>query len=313
MSARFDAVVVGAGVIGLTTGIRLAEADHRVTIVSADDPTQTTSVLATAMVGPTFGFNGPRATEWEAETVATFLATVDAPGVQQCRGRFIARPAGFVPPGADELPGFSLCAAPDMPVGYETAFWADVPLVDMPRYVRYLVKRFENGGGELRRGTIESLAQAAALAPLVANCTGLGARDLVPDPEVVPLRGPKIVVANPGIDTFLIAGPPGPEGTSYHPHGDVVVLGGSATGSFDTTPDPDEEAAIIARCAAIEPRLRDAKVIEHRVGLRPARPQVRLESEQIGRSTVVHNYGHGGVGVTLSWGCATETLRRLTE
>ena len=183
----------------------------------------------------------------------------------------------------------------------------------MPRYLPYLVERFENAGGELRRGTIESLAQAAELAPLVANCAGLGAHDLVPDPEVVPLRGPKIVVANPGIDTFVIAGPPGPEGTSYHPHGDIVVLGGSATESFDTTPDPEEEAAIIARCAAIEPLLRDATVIEHRVGLRPSRPEVRLEAERIGTSTVVHNYGHGGVGVTLSWGCASETVRLLAE
>ena len=126
------------------------------------------------------------------------------------------------------------------------------------------------------------------------------------------MRGPKIVVTNPGLDTFTIAGPPGPEGTSYHPHGDIVVLGGSATESADTTADPEEEAAIIARCASIEPLLRDAKVIEHRVGLRPSRPEVRLESEQISGSTVVHNYGHGGVGVTLSWGCADETLRILS-
>lgn len=41
------------------------------------------------------------------------------------------------------------------------------------------------------------------------------------------------------------------------------------------------------------------------VGLRPFRPQgFRLEAEVIEGRTVVHNYGHGGCGVTLSWGCA---------
>ena len=305
-----DAVVIGAGIIGLTTALRLQDSGLRVLIVSADDPLDTTSVLATAMVGPTFGFNGPRATVWEAETVDQFLANNETPGVHLLRGRFIAVPEGFIPPSAHELTGFALCTAADRPDGFATAFWLQVPVVDMPVYLRHLTAEFAKRGGELRRSEVASLTDAAELAPLVANCTGLGARQLVSDDQVVPIRGPKIVVTNPGIDTFCITAP-GAETTSYHPLGDVVVLGGSHTPSADTDPDPDEEAAIIERCAAIEPRLRSVEVLEHRVGLRPSRPEVRLEQERIGSATVVHNYGHGGVGVTLSWGCATEATRLL--
>jgi D-amino-acid oxidase len=43
-----------------------------------------------------------------------------------------------------------------------------------------------------------------------------------------------------------------------------------------------------------------------RVGLRPARPAVRLETEGTPGGVIVHCYGHGGAGVTLSWGCAEE-------
>jgi D-amino-acid oxidase len=243
--------------------------------------------------------------------VRTFLEEPTAPGVHRCRGRFLAKPAGLVPPSAEALPAVALCHPRDLPDGYATGFWAEVPLVDMPSFLAYLTARCQAIGATIERATLASLDDAVALAPLVANCSGLGARNLVPDPEVVPSRGPKIVVENPGVDTFVIVGPPGPEGTSFHPHGDVVVLGGSATRSADTSVDPDEEAAITERCAAIDPRLGGVRVLEHRVGLRPERPEVRLDVEQRGETRVVHNYGHGGLGVTLSWGCATEATNLL--
>jgi D-amino-acid oxidase len=307
-----DAVIVGAGVIGLTTGIVLADAGLDVQVLTADDPRATTSVLATAMVGPTFGFGGPRQDRW-AEVTIEELTARPAPGVHLCRGRFVARPAGFIPPGAETLPGFALCAPSELPGGYETGFWADILLIDMPPYLEHLVDRFTAAGGEIVHTRIASLEEAGRAAPRVAHCSGMGARELAPDDDIVPLRGPKIVVENPGLDTFLIEGPPGPEGTSYHPHGDIVVLGGSVRESDDTTPDPDEEAAIIARCVAVEPRLRGARVLEHRVGLRPGRPEVRLDLEDRDGTRVVHNYGHGGLGVTLAWGCAREAADVLMQ
>jgi len=60
----------------------------------------------------------------------------------------------------------------------------------------------------------------------------------------------------------------------------------------------------VAHCAAIDPRLRGATILGHRVGLRPYRREVRLESEPFGDGVLWHNYGHGGAGISLSWGCA---------
>ena len=80
--------------------------------------------------------------------------------------------------------------------------------------------------------------------------------------------------------------------------------------------DPTDSLAerIVAGCCAIEPRLRGVKILGHRVGLRPCRPEVRLESEPLSsvfpssppRDVLWHNYGHGGAGISLSWGCAAE-------
>jgi D-amino-acid oxidase len=64
---------------------------------------------------------------------------------------------------------------------------------------------------------------------------------------------------------------------------------------------------IVKRCAAVRPEIAGARVIDHRVGLRPARTAVRLEREVLpGGRALVHNYGHGGAGITVAWGCARE-------
>ena len=123
-----------------------------------------------------------------------------------------------------------------------------------------------------------------------------------------------MIVANPELDTFFLAAPTGAAWASYFPHGDHVVLGGTATmDDRDITPDPAMARQILDRCARLEPRLRDARVLGHRVGMRPARPSVRLEVEEIGSTRCVHNYCHGGVGVTMSWGCAREAAAMLTR
>lgn len=224
-----------------------------------------------------------------------------------------ARPAGMLPPFAEELPGFRLCAPEELPAGFGTGFWVELPVVDTPTYLDHLVERLRSAGGELELGRVASLTDAARAAPRVANCAGLGARELVPDPALRPVRGPKVVVENPGLDTFFMEAPLGPAWTAYLPHGDHVVLGGrAADGDERRAPDPAEADEILRACAEVEPRLAGARVLEHRVGLRPGRPAVRLEAETVGGALVVHNYGHGGEGVLYSWGCAAEAAALLS-
>jgi D-amino-acid oxidase len=89
---------------------------------------------------------------------------------------------------------------------------------------------------------------------------------------------------------------------------DIVVGGTDDEGEWDRRPDPDTAKLILERAVELVPELAAAKVVGHKVGLRPARPQVRVEREEMGNSRVVHCYGHGGAGVTLSWGCADEVV-----
>jgi D-amino-acid oxidase len=146
------------------------------------------------------------------------------------------------------------------------------------------------------------------------NCTGIGARELVPDPAVVPIRGQHVIVTNPGLTEFFVEETDAASWVSFFPHGDRVVLGGVAVrDSWDLAPDPRTADAIVARCADVEPRLGDAEVRAHLVGLRPGRPAVRLDDEQRDGTRWIHNYGHGGMGVTLSWGCAREVVTLVEQ
>jgi D-amino-acid oxidase len=84
-----------------------------------------------------------------------------------------------------------------------------------------------------------------------------------------------------------------------------VVLGGTADqGEWSRTPDAATAEAILRQATVVEPRLAGARILRHKVGLRPGRPSVRLERE----GDVIHCYGHGGCGVTVSWGCADDVL-----
>jgi D-amino-acid oxidase len=128
---------------------------------------------------------------------------------------------------------------------------------------------------------------------------------------VVPVRGQVVVVERPaGADEWLLDQSDERALTYVVPREKTIVLGGTAdVGATDVRPDPATAERILERCVAFVPGLAGARVVEHRVGLRPGRSAVRLEPEQRATGLVVHCYGHGGAGVTLSWGCAADAAR----
>jgi D-amino-acid oxidase len=310
MNTRIDVLVIGAGVSGLTTAICLAEAGLAVRVLSRQLPA-VTSCAAGAMWGPYF-VDDERVIPWSEQTrlILAGLADDPATGVLMVHGLEASR-VGVAPPAwASRLDGYRAATADELPPGYTTGWWYAAPIIDMPTYMDYLAKRLTGLGGAVELGTVRSLAEAAAMAPIVVNCTGVEAAALVPDRELTPTRGQVVVVENPGLDEFFAEHDESTIPVYYLPQGQQVVLGGSALpGRTDLEADLDIAAAIQQRCAVIEPRLGSARVRGHRVGLRPTRARVRLERE----GSIIHNYGHGGAGVTLSWGCALEVVRLVTR
>ena len=305
-----DVLVIGAGVSGLTTGIRLAEAGLDVTIRAAAPPEQTTSVAAGAIWGLTRVGPQDRVVPWGRTglEVLTELAAEPGTGVRMASGKEVSRSPLEPHDWTELVPGLRLCEPAELPAGFTAGWHYSAPIATMPVYLGYLRARFEKAGGTLELSRVGSLADLAGAAPVVVNCSGVAAHDLVPDPAVVPVRGQVVIAVNPGIEEFFVNRDEQPPWIVYmFPHGEEILLGGTnEEGDWDLQPKSDIAERIVAGCAAIDPRLRGVTILGHRVGLRPVRPEVRLESEPFGGGVLWHNYGHGGAGISLAWGCAAE-------
>ena len=253
-----------------------------------------------------------RAAHWGQQTLSLLkpLAKAAETGVRMVTGLEATRTPTPPHPWLTEIDDFELCPPAELPAGFVSGWRYTAPVIDMPRYLEYLVRRLTRAGGRIERATVGSLASVAAEAPVVVNCTGSSARELVPDDEVQPTRGQLVVVDNPGVHWFFAESSAEiAELTYFLPHGDHIVLGGTMEpGASDAAPQAETAAAIVRRCVAIEPALARARVLSHRVGFRPVRPRVRVEQLDVDGGQVIHNYGHGGSGISLSWGCALEVL-----
>lgn len=315
-SQQPDVLVIGAGVTGLTTAICLAEAGSAVTVAAADLPLQTTSAAAGAVWGPHLVGMDDRVARWGQLTLdrLTEMTADPATGVRLATGIAASRKEHSDPiDWVTAMDGARSCDPAELPAGFAGGWRLSVPIVSMTVYLGYLLARLDRTGAHLRAAEFASLDEAAELtgARVIVNCTGIGAYRLVPDPAVTPVRGQVLIAENPGLSEFFVGVGEEPDDLSYYfPHGDIVLLGGTEErGNWSLEPDSATTERILRDCAAIEPKLSGVTVTEHRIGLRPVRPTVRLEEESLGGGRrLLHNYGHGGAGVTLSWGCAMEIV-----
>ncbi len=91
------------------------------------------------------------------------------------------------------------------------------------------------------------------------------------------------------------------------PRRDCVVLGGSAEPhNYNLQIDDALTQAIFDRTQKVDPKIKKSNLVKVETGLRPYRSEIRLEKAQ--NRNIIHNYGHGGSGFTVSWGCAQKVL-----
>jgi D-amino-acid oxidase len=303
------ATVVGAGVSGLTTALVLRRAGWDAHVVAAAPPLETVSAVAAAVWTMADLDPVERTRPWAIRSRQVFeeLAGDRATGVVRLLQLELER----TEPGPlwwETTPWVRRLSPERTPAGCAAAFEVDGFMVEPPIYLPWLLGRLEQEGGTV---TIGEVGDLGGLDGLVVNCSGLGSRRLCGDREMTPIRGQVVLVPNPGIDEGTSDESDPHRITYVYPRSTQVVLGGTRQpGAESLLPDPATTERILADAAALDHRVAGAPVQGVKVGLRPGRTSVRVEREVVaGGRRMIHNYGHGGCGYTLSWGCAEEVAR----
>ncbi len=298
--------VVGGGVVGLTTALRLALAGHQVDCIRDLPVADTVSALAGGLWFPYRVEPRERVSRWAATSLHELHALAADPeaGVVLREGLFVER-GDADRWWLDGIGGWREVGAGELPDGASSGVVVRLPVVTMPVHLHWLEDRCVAAGVRLVERAVASVADVEAEVVVVA--AGTRSSHLVPGLRMTPSRGQVALLSNPGVDRWYVD-EAHPGGLTYVlPHPGWVVCGGTdVVGDPDEQPDPAAHAAVVARCREAVPVLRDAEVLGSRVGSRPVAAEVSLGTCTVDGRTVVTNAGHGGAGVTLAWGCADE-------
>jgi D-amino-acid oxidase len=303
--------IIGCGVIGLSSGIRLLEAGFDVEIVARELPPDTTSDVAAAIWYPYRCFPQQKVLRWGKQTLETCYKLTKVP---DC-GVSIVQFTEYLPqPTPDPwwkntVKQFRRLSPENLPVIYKDGYHFEVPFIDSSLHMPWLVERFKKPGGKIRKAAVQNIEEIDSAGDIIINCAGIGAEKLAKDKLLYPVKGQSIRIRGTNDGGYYLDQHGSLALCYVLPRSDDIVLGGSAI-EHDSTTEPEVEITeqIIRKARQLDPSLRIDRVKHVAAGLRPARPEVRLEAEQKNGRLIIHNYGHGGAGYTLSWGCAEEVV-----
>jgi D-amino-acid oxidase len=306
--------IVGAGVSGLTCAVVFAESGFEISILAERIGDRTDSAAAAAIWYPYDVGSGNEVVPWALISYGRFLELARSPqtGVSVVELRVFSRLGPIAPPNWAQPFATRALVASDIPAAFVSGFSIRVPLIETSKYLDYLQARLTNAGGSVTGGLcFEQLEEVNDAFELIVNCSGIGARDLVPDPAMEPHRGQVAIVRKLDLPSAVVCDDPP---LMYAiPRAQDCVLGGTNDVSDNRAPDSSATGSIIKECRRVL-GFPAPELIAERVGLRPGRRSgVRVGAEKLrdGRA-VIHNYGHGGAGFTLSWGCA-QTILELAQ
>lgn len=279
-------VVLGAGVVGLTTAVKIQEAGgYQVTIIAdvlpSDPKTITyTSQWAGAQHVSSVSKTDKKKQDFEKETWQIMWDMAHDAKTQEMflvTPTFYYFPEGFNNPEDDPkdyeyMKDFKYLPKDELPQGSSVGISFTTFTIDVPIYLNYLAARFLSKGGSIIRGHVQHIDQVIEGGPTVFTgsrkpsppdavvvCTGIGSRFLggVEDKDVFPIRGQTVIVRAPWLKDMWVKNYDDGWMSYIIPRrgGDVIVGGVFGREDWYPAPRPETKQTILERGLAFVPQL----------------------------------------------------------
>ncbi len=308
-----NVAIVGAGISGLSCAYALTKHPHNITIFAKAFPPNTTSNRAAAFWFPYHIRNDKRGIKWCQKSYDVYrqLSNNNETGISMHQLIKVLREnvedeepvwIEFMPEGS-----YRLMQKDELKNIYQSGYDITVPLIETQIFLPYLYRQLEENLVRFEQKEIEDLNDLAKEFDVVINCSALGSRKLCNDLSVIPVRG-QVALLEPKNDLPIFLDNEKP--LYVVPRQDSIIVGGTYEQNvFAETTEPSTIERILTNAYEVFPELEKQKVLGSWAGLRPYRPELRVERE----GNIIHNYGHGGSGFTLAFGCAEEVENLVNE
>ncbi|MEO8412317.1 MAG: FAD-dependent oxidoreductase [Ginsengibacter sp.] len=297
--------IVGAGISGLATAYTLVNKNHSIKIIAKDIAPDITSNRAAAFWFPYHIRNDKRGIHWCKHSYDVYnnlsknaftgvsmqkLLKVVRKGVEEQEMKWFS----FMPVGS-----YRILEQHELSDSYKTGYDVKVPLIETQIFLPWLMNELGKMNVPIEKRTVKSFDEIND-ADVIINCSALGAQHLCNDKELIPVRG-QVGLLAPKNNYSIFLDNELPLYIVYRK--DAIIVGGTyEEGVTDAVTEPATIKRLLENAYHVFPGLRKQKVKGSWAGIRPYRPLVRVEKE----GKIIHNYGHGGSGFTVAWGCAEE-------
>lgn len=303
--------IVGAGISGMSSAFLLKDKGYQITVFAKAFSPHITSNKAAAFWFPYHIRNDKRGIKWCRQSYDFYLQMADTPatgisiqklvkvlrkGVKEEEAVWV----DFMPPGS-----MRIMQPDELSEDIATAYEVQVPLIETQIFLPFLQSTLVSSGVKFIERDIKSLEELTKIFDIVINCSALGSRSLCNDAAIIPVRG-QVGLLAPLHDMFIYLDNEKP--LYIVPRKDAIIIGGTYEEGIETDEtEPQTIDRLLKNAYDAFPFLKQQQVLGSWAGLRPYRPEVRVEAEA--GTNIIHNYGHGGSGFTLAFGCAQDVTK----
>lgn len=314
MNTNKKIAVIGAGISGLSCAWLLSNKNYNITVFAKAFSPDITSNRAAAFWFPYHIRNDKRGIEWAKKSYAFYqkLSADASTGISMkhlikvLRENIIEEEPvwiDFMPEGA-----CNIVPKEQLQPGVAKAYDVLVPLIETQLFLPYLQNILDKKNVLFEQKVINDFNELSSF-DIIINCSALGARELCNDKSIIPVRGQvALIETKTEMPIYLDNEMP----LYIVPRKDAMIVGGTYEENiYEETTEPKTIEYILNNAYKVFPKLKQQKIIGSWAGLRPYRNEVRVEHQS--GTNIIHNYGHGGSGFTLAFGCAEEVMHLVEQ